>query len=244
MKIFRSLAALLFVFALGLAAHAQESSEVAGLRAKAVKGNGIAQYNLGLAYAQGRGIAADQVEAFVWLSLARENGARGRALDAVIGSLDKATIELATQRLADRKTALGVRAPVPTTVRAEVPVEAPAPGAAVETRSAPAPAPAGEDSGSTTLKAERDALAVRVNNLSGDVAELRGERDRLTKLPRTMKRRPRPSRRASPSWPAPPKPRRRSSPPLSPPSPPSRRRPNPSSTPPRWTQNPASSRPH
>ena len=50
MKIFRSLAAVLFVFALGLAAQAQESGEVAGLRAKAVKGNGIAQYNLGLAY--------------------------------------------------------------------------------------------------------------------------------------------------------------------------------------------------
>ncbi len=186
MKIFRSLAAVLFVFALGLAAHAQESSEVAGLRAKAVKGNGIAQYNLGLAYAQGKGIAADQVEAFVWLSLARENGARGRALDAVIGSIDKATLELATQRLAERKTALGVRAPAPTTVRADVAIEAPAvaappaPGAAVETR-APA-APAGEDSASATLRAERDALAVRVNNLSGDLAELRGERERLTKL--------------------------------------------------------------
>ena len=68
MKIFRSLAAVLFVSAFGLAAVAQESSEVAGLRAKAVKGNGIAQYNLGLAYAQGRGLAADPVEAFVWLS--------------------------------------------------------------------------------------------------------------------------------------------------------------------------------
>ena len=49
MKIFRSLAAVLFVSAFGLAAVAQESSEVAGLRAKAVKGNGIAQYNLSVA---------------------------------------------------------------------------------------------------------------------------------------------------------------------------------------------------
>jgi len=142
MKIFRSLAAVLFVFALGLAAHAQESGEVAGLRAKAVKGNGIAQYNLGLAYAQGKGIAADQVEAFVWLSLARENGARGRALDTVIGSLDKTTLEQATQRLAERQTALGFHPPAPTTVRAE-PVETPAvvappaPGAAIETRATP-----------------------------------------------------------------------------------------------------------
>ncbi|HQY04945.1 MAG TPA: hypothetical protein PLQ52_02660, partial [Lacunisphaera sp.] len=150
MKIFRSLAAVLFVSALGLTAVAQESSEVAGLRAKAVKGNGIAQYNLGLAYAQGRGIAADPVEAFVWLSLARENGARGRDLDGVIASLDKASLELAQQRLAERKTALGVRPTTPAPVR-------PATTPDVETpiRSGPAgpgaPASPGEDSGAANL---------------------------------------------------------------------------------------------
>lgn len=133
MKIFRPFAAVLFVSALGLAAAAQESSEVAGLRAKAVKGNGIAQYNLGLAYAQGRGLATDPVEAFVWLSLARENGARGRDLDGVIASLDKASLELAQQRLAERKTALAVRPATPAPVR-------PATTPAVETpdRSGPA----------------------------------------------------------------------------------------------------------
>src|SRR3954468_22516920 len=118
MKNFRPFAAVLFALALGLPAVAQESSDVASLRAKAVKGNGIAQYNLGLAYAEGRGIAADQVEAFVWLSLARENGARGRALDTVVGSLDKTTRDLAQQRLVERKAALGVRA---------TPAQAPAP---------------------------------------------------------------------------------------------------------------------
>jgi len=81
MKIFRPLAAVFLVSTFALAALAQDSSEIASLRAKAEKGNAIAQYNLGLAYAQGRGIAADPVEAYVWLSLARENGARGRALD-------------------------------------------------------------------------------------------------------------------------------------------------------------------
>src|SRR3954468_15268015 len=148
MKNFRPFAAVLFAFALGLPAVAQESSEVAGLRAKAVKGNGIAQYNLGLAYAEGRGIAADQIEAFVWLSLARENGARGRALDSVIGSLDKASIELAQKRLAERKSALGVRAvpappapartePAPETIARSAP---PAPASV-----APAPAVASDD---------------------------------------------------------------------------------------------------
>ena len=152
MKIFRPLAAVLFVFALGLAAVAQESSEVAGLRAKAVKGNGIAQYNLGLAYAQGRGIAADQVEAFVWLSLARENGARGRALDTVIGSLDRTGLDLAQQRLTERKAALGVRPAASAPVRAETPAETPVrsgPAGPV----GPAPAPSTEDSASSTLRA-------------------------------------------------------------------------------------------
>ena len=107
MKIFRSLATVLSVFALGHLAPAQESSEVTSLRAKAEKGNGIAQYNLGLAYADGKGIARDPIEAYVWLSLARESGARGRALDNVVASLDKASLELARQRIAERKAALG-----------------------------------------------------------------------------------------------------------------------------------------
>src|SRR3954468_3149589 len=163
MKNFRPFAAVLFAFALGLPAVAQESSEVAGLRAKAVKGNGIAQYNLGLAYAEGRGVAADQVEAFVWLSLARENGARGRALDTVIGSLDKATREVAQQRLAERKTALGVHAaPVPAPARTETVAEIPAratPATPVQPGSPVAPivASASDDS-AAALRAERDAL--------------------------------------------------------------------------------------
>src|SRR5258708_22596347 len=106
MKIYRPLVVLLLAFICGLTVSAQDSSELTSLRAKAVKGNGIAQYNLGLAYFEGRGVAADPVEAFVWLSLARENGARGRALDAVITSLDRATLELAQHRLTarDRKS--------------------------------------------------------------------------------------------------------------------------------------------
>jgi len=175
MKIFRSSAALLVVLTLGLVASAQESSEVASLRAKAVKGNGIAQYNLGLAYAQGRGIAADPVEAFVWLSLARENGARGRALDTVVGSLDKASLELAQQRLAERRGTSAIRPPAAAPVHAETAIPT---SAAPENRGTTA----GDDSASATLRSERDALAVRVNNLSGDLAELRGERERLTKL--------------------------------------------------------------
>ena len=52
------------------AADAALPPAIASLRQKAESGNAIAQYNLGLAYAQGRDIPADLPEAFVWLSLA------------------------------------------------------------------------------------------------------------------------------------------------------------------------------
>ena len=112
MKIHRLLAAALAALTFCIAA-AQENSEIAALKAKAEKGNGIAQFNLGLAYAQGRLTAADPVEAFVWLSLARENGTRDRTLDNLVAALDKATLETAKQRLAERRATLAARAPVP-----------------------------------------------------------------------------------------------------------------------------------
>jgi TPR repeat protein len=54
--------------------------EIAALHAKAENGNAIAQYNLGLAYATGSGVAIDKVEAFVWLTLASEQGSTGKDL--------------------------------------------------------------------------------------------------------------------------------------------------------------------
>ena len=41
---------------------------LASLHAKAENGNSIAQYNLGIAYAAGRGVPVDQAEAYVWLT--------------------------------------------------------------------------------------------------------------------------------------------------------------------------------
>src|SRR5687767_11892400 len=62
----------------------QEPAEISSLRAKAERGNSIAQYNLGLAYAQGRQVPADFPEAFAWLTIASQSGSRGRALDALL----------------------------------------------------------------------------------------------------------------------------------------------------------------
>ena len=60
---------------------AAEPPEIVSLRAKAEKGNAIAQYNLGLAYTEGQQVPVDYAEAFVWLTLASENGSTGKALN-------------------------------------------------------------------------------------------------------------------------------------------------------------------
>ncbi len=83
-----------------------ESAEIAALRAKAEKGNGLAQYNLGLGYTQGRGVSVDLTEAFVWLSLAAENGTTGKALETVMGKLTDEQLAEAKQRLIARRIAL------------------------------------------------------------------------------------------------------------------------------------------
>src|SRR3954467_3405722 len=62
-------------------------AELNALPAKAERGNAIAQYNLGLAYMDGRQSDADLIEAFVWLTLAADTGSTGKALEALVGNL-------------------------------------------------------------------------------------------------------------------------------------------------------------
>jgi chromosome segregation ATPase len=186
MKIYRPLVVLLLAFICGLTVSAQDSSEITSLRAKAVKGNGIAQYNLGLAYAEGHGVATDPIEAFVWLSLARENGARGRALDNIVGSLDKAAYATAQKRLAERKAELGHRPSTVTSTPAPATGETPT---APDTKPAAAavltpvqPATPSEDPALARLRTERETLSAQVADLTGTVTALRAERERLVKL--------------------------------------------------------------
>jgi TPR repeat protein len=73
------------------------------IRFQAERGNGIAQFNLGIAYAQGRGMTADPIEAFVWLSFATENGTGGRDLDNLIGSLTPEQYEAGKRQLEARR---------------------------------------------------------------------------------------------------------------------------------------------
>jgi chromosome segregation ATPase len=74
--------------ALGLAVltatAATSPADLASLREKAEQGNAIAQYNLGLVYADVRDPAHDYAEAYVWLHLAAQSGATNRALGTIV----------------------------------------------------------------------------------------------------------------------------------------------------------------
>ena len=102
--------ALLMLLALGFVRlTAAEPEEIASLRLKAERGNALAQYNLGLAYAQGRLVPIDLSEAFVWLSLASESGATGKALDSVLGSITDKQLAEGRSRLGTYRAALAAR---------------------------------------------------------------------------------------------------------------------------------------
>ncbi len=88
---------------------ADEPAEVVSLRAKAEKGNALAQYNLGLAYTQGLLVPADLPEAFVWLSLASENGSTGKALDDMLGTISDAQLTEGRRRLREYRAILAAK---------------------------------------------------------------------------------------------------------------------------------------
>jgi hypothetical protein len=92
---------------------AADPAEVSALRIKAEKGNALAQYNLGLVYLDGALVPADLPEAFVWLTLAAENGSTGKALNRVLGNLTDAQLAEGRRRLAGYRTTLPACAPVP-----------------------------------------------------------------------------------------------------------------------------------
>ncbi|MGH7956017.1 MAG: hypothetical protein ACREH8_03280, partial [Opitutaceae bacterium] len=81
------------------AAEKGDASDLTSLRAKAERGNAIAQYNLGLAHLQGRQTPVNLLEAFAWLTLAGEGGATGRALDTVLDALTPEQLAAGRKRL-------------------------------------------------------------------------------------------------------------------------------------------------
>ena len=80
-----------------------EDAELAQLRAKAEKGNVLAQYNLGLAYAEGKATPKDSVEAYVWLRLAADNGGTGTALGSLVRQMSVDDLAAGRARLEERR---------------------------------------------------------------------------------------------------------------------------------------------
>ena len=81
-----------------------EAMAAAFYRAAAEQGFAPAQNNYGLMVSEGRGgLAKDAGQAYVWLSLAAENGSNPAARDLVAKSLSADQLAAANQQLADRK---------------------------------------------------------------------------------------------------------------------------------------------
>ena len=189
---------VLAFLALGSAVWAADAG-VTGLRAKAENGNAIAQYNLGLMYLDGDAVPQDPIEAYVWLSLAAENGATGRALRTLTETMPAEQLAVAKSRLAERRSSIPsvvtMRAAATATAGAAVapaPVTAPEPAAPASPAAAlpvargegevpgpPAPVPgagaaaAGMDDQLAALQADKTRLAGELAAAAKDLADAR-----------------------------------------------------------------------
>lgn len=171
-----------------------EPAEIAALRAKAEKGNGVAQYNLGLAYAQGRLVPMDLPEAFVWLSLASENGTAGQSLQVMLSKLTDEQLAEGQQRLIARRAQLAdlqsksaaSRTPgskKPTTLGFSLNIPS-SPGTAETSR----PPPDGSRSPSPRPPADSPAPSVEPVSPQQEIAALRNDKQQLAaELARTRK---------------------------------------------------------
>jgi hypothetical protein len=174
-------AALLLLLTIGFVRlSAAEPDELASLRAKAERGNALAQYNLGLAYSQGRLTSPDLAEAFAWLTLASENGATGKALDSLLGNISDEQLAEGRRRLRTYRTAVSAKAtPLTTHTPKLAPrgfkVEDPPPTPPVIEATAPAPkAPEAVTPTITTTPTE-GAGAAELTQMRRDLAKAQAD---------------------------------------------------------------------
>ncbi|MFA5264164.1 MAG: hypothetical protein WC378_10075 [Opitutaceae bacterium] len=147
------------VFALGLAGalFAVESPEIITLRTKAVRGNAIAQYNLGRIFADARSANLDRAEAFVWFQIAADNGTTGRELARLVEVMTPQELAEGKSRLQERRAQL----------------------ASSHDAAAPKAEPASPASGvvpdeaAAKLATERDQLISSLNAATAELAALR-----------------------------------------------------------------------
>jgi chromosome segregation ATPase len=113
-RTFRTLARSLLGAALTSAsAFAISPDDLSALRAKAETGDGIAQHNLGLVYANSQESVTDLVEAYAWLNLAADNGAHGRSLMIVTRQMTPEQVADGKRRFEQIRDAIAVKKTVP-----------------------------------------------------------------------------------------------------------------------------------
>lgn len=174
--------------------------DLTSLRAKADGGDANAQYQLGLAYAQGLQTPKDPVEAFAWLTLAAESGAGGRALQVLLETLPQAQVANGRRRLEALRAANPVLRPVSATPL--VPAPTPSPIIAAPTRQAAAsspliPAPATPTITPGEFKAMQDQLATALQDKRQLSAELSAAWKEIEQLKAQLAQRPAPANTAT-----------------------------------------------
>ena len=116
------------------------SPDQQGLEAKAENGNAIAQYNLGLAYLNGSGVPADPIKAYVWLTLASEQGSTAKELGALVLPDEPGQLAQGKNLLGQIRANLGIAAPVGPAPAKEAPPPAKEQAPAAEPSAIEAPA--------------------------------------------------------------------------------------------------------
>ncbi|MFT3784488.1 MAG: hypothetical protein QM790_20950 [Nibricoccus sp.] len=178
-----------------LPARALSSERLAELRAKAEAGDGAAQYDLGVAYADPREVQGNILEAYVWFSLAAENGAPGRAYKVVTDLLSPDQLAEGKKLLEQRRSEIAARRgivatsnePDKTAIKAELDkAGAQLAAAKKETQQLKTELEKTQQTALEKLKAERDELAATVAKYTNEISALRaasanfeGERNAL-----------------------------------------------------------------
>jgi nucleoid-associated protein YgaU/TPR repeat protein len=150
------------------------SDRLAELQAKAEAGNGISQYNLGLVYATPDEPIANIIEAYVWFSLAADNGAPGKALMIVTNQMTPEQISDGKKLLEQRRADLAAHRPIVAAASTKT-VEPAKPAPLVSPVVAAAPEP-----DVTAIQSELKKTSEQLATATKENQQLKAERDQLT----------------------------------------------------------------